>query len=67
MIDISQKLVCYVNEKWRSGGAKQTMRYAERKGLEVINVFREEDSPFFGMTDEEMKAFMEEEFKQLHK
>lgn len=33
------------------------MNYAQRKGLEIINLFREEDSPTFGMTADEAKIY----------
>ena len=56
MIDTCDALICYVDEKAYRSGAKTAMRYAKRKGLRIINLYDETDSPFYGMTDEEISA-----------
>ena len=56
MIDGCDTLICYVDEKRSRSGAKTAMRYAKRKGLRIINLYDETDSPFYGMTDEEISA-----------
>lgn len=57
MIDECDTLICYVDKKQNSSGAKTAMNYAQRKGLEIINLFIEEDSPTFGMTADEAKIY----------
>lgn len=52
MIDTCDTLICYVDEKAYRSGAKAAMRYAKRKGLQIINLYDEKDKPFYGMTDE---------------
>ncbi len=42
MIDEGDTLICYVNEKYARSGAKSALRYAEKKGLEIINLYRGE-------------------------
>lgn len=63
MIDACDTLICYVNKKQSKSGAKAAMYYAKRKGLRIINLYREEDRPFYGMTEEEIASF-EKEFLQ---
>ena len=41
MIDSSDTLICYVDESAYRSGAKTAMRYAERKGLKIVNLWRE--------------------------
>lgn len=60
MIDACDKLFCYVDEKTYRSGAKTAMRYAKRKGLEIINLWREQDSPCYGMSEEEVNTKMRE-------
>ena len=33
------------------------MKYAIKKGLKVINLYREKDNPFYNMTEEEKEAW----------
>lgn len=57
MIDTCETLICYVDiSKYRSG-AKTALRYAEKRGLKIINLFREEDKPFYGMTEEQVQEY----------
>lgn len=55
MIEHCDTLICYVDEKAYSSGAKAALNYAKKKGLKIINLHREEDKPFYGMTAEEIK------------
>lgn len=41
MIDSCDTLICYVNKKHNPSGAKLAMNYAKRKGLKIINLYRE--------------------------
>lgn len=67
MIDECDKLICYVNtEKYRSG-AKTAIRYAEKMGLDVVDLYRKEDSPFYGMSEEEKRASWEKFLEQTAK
>jgi hypothetical protein len=65
MIDGCDTLICYVDTKRRQSGAKTAMNYAKRKGLKIINLYREEDEPFYGMTKEEIEAYMNGLFAKL--
>lgn len=44
MIDECDTLICYVDPKRYRSGAKIAMNYAKRKGLKIINLYREEDN-----------------------
>ena len=37
---------------------KNTLRYAEKRGLKITNLFRDEDRPFYGMSEEEIKEYI---------
>lgn len=39
MIDDSETLVCYVNEKRTAGGAIKGFKYAKKNGKEIINLY----------------------------
>lgn len=55
MIDSCDTLICYVDTKRYQSGAKTALNYAKRKGLRIINLYLEEDAPFYGITKEEIK------------
>ena len=57
MIDGCDTLICYVDEHMYRSGAKTAMRYAKKKGLKIINLYREEDQPFYGMSKEAIKDY----------
>ena len=57
MIDGCDMLICYVDERTYRSGAKTALRYAKKKGLKIINLYREEDQPFYGMTREEIEIY----------
>jgi hypothetical protein len=64
MIDNCDTLICYVNKKHNPSGAKTTMNYAKRKGLEIINLYDEKDDPTYGMTKEEKENYFYKMFKK---
>lgn len=41
------------------------MRYAEKQGLNIINLYRKQDLPFYGMTKEEIDTYMKTAFDKL--
>ena len=65
MINTCDTLICYVDEKAYRSGAKRTLNYAKKRGLKIINLWRGEDQPFYGMTKEEIDKNMEESFAKL--
>ena len=65
MIDNCDTLICYVNKKRSRSGAKTAMNYAKRKGLQIINLFREEDDPTFDMTPEQRQAYWDEMLAEI--
>lgn len=50
MIDTCDALICYVDNTSYRSGAKSALRYAEKKRLKVVNLYCEEDQPFYDMT-----------------
>ena len=60
MIDECDTLICYIDKKRSPSGAKTAMNYTKRNGLKIINLFREEDDPTFGMTKEEKLKYWDE-------
>ena len=60
MIDTCQTMICYVDTKKTSSGAKRAFNYAKRKGLEVINLYKEEYDAFYGMTDQEKEIALQD-------
>ncbi len=57
MIDSCDTLICYVDNTAYRSGAKATLRYAEKKGLKVVNLYSEDDQPFYGVSNEKVKEF----------
>ena len=66
MIENCDTLICYVDNSAYKSGAKTALRYAEKRGLKIVNLFREEDKPFYGMTKEEIDAYMKDVFAKLY-
>ncbi len=62
MIDGCDTLICYVNTSEYRSGAKTALRYAEKQGLKIINLYREEDQPFYGMTQEQIDEYWQSLF-----
>jgi len=67
MVDTCDTLICYVNKKQYQSGAKTTMNYAKRQGLQIVNLYHEEDEPTFGMTEEQKKEYWDNINKELNK
>ena len=57
MIDSCDTLVCYVNPSESKSGAKTALRYATKRGLKIVNLYREEYQPFYGMTKEQIDNY----------
>ena len=53
MIDQCDTLICYVDDGEYRSGARTAMRYAKKKGLRIVNLYREEGDPFYTMSREE--------------
>lgn len=60
MLDECDTLICCINKDAVSSSSKQFLRYAEKKGLKIINLYRKEDNPFYHMTKEEYENFVRE-------
>ena len=67
MLDSCDTLICYVDTSVYKSGAKMALRYAEKRGLKIMNLFRKEDNLFFGMTKEETDTYMKDVFEKLNK
>lgn len=65
MIDLCDTLICFVDKTRNPSGAKTAMNYAKRKGLKIVNLYREEDEPTYGMTKEEKKKYYENWYNEL--
>lgn len=63
MIDSCDALICYVNPSEYRSGAKAALRYAEKRGLKIVNLYREEDRPFYGMTNDQIDEYWHNIFK----
>lgn len=44
MIDNYDTLICYVNKKHKPSGAKLALNYAKCKGLEIINLYKQQNN-----------------------
>lgn len=68
MVDESDLIICYIDKERRNSGAKKAVAYAIKQGKRVINLFQEQDRPFYGMTSEEKekkwKEFISNDIKQ---
>lgn len=65
MIDQCDTLICYVDTKTYYSGAKKALAYAKRRGLKIINLYRTEDLPFYGLTYEEADRLLQEQFERI--
>lgn len=54
MIDECDTLICYVDEKEYRSGAKTAMRYAQSRGLKIVNLYNEQDHPIYGMSQKKI-------------
>ena len=57
MIDMCDALICCVDTSRTRSGAKSAMLYAKRRGLNVTNLYRKEDSPSYNMTPDEVEKY----------
>ena len=64
MVDDSDIVICYVDMKEYRSGAKRAVNYAIKKNKKIINLFRERDRPFYGMTNEQIQKEWEK-FKKI--
>lgn len=64
MIDDCDILICYVDTDEYRSGAKIALKYAQKQNKEIVNLFRVEDRPFYGMTKEEIKKYWNDVFKK---
>ena len=53
MIDECSTLICYVRPNSYRSGAKTIMNYAKRKGLKIINLYKEDDEYINKLSKEE--------------
>lgn len=65
MINTCDTLICYVDESINKSGAKTAMHYAARNGLKIINLFRKEDLPFYGIDQEKFTVEWNERYNKL--
>lgn len=65
MIDSCNTLICYVNTSEYRSGAKTALRYAEKHGLKIVNLYRKEDKPFYDMTHEQVQEYWQSLSKQI--
>lgn len=65
MIDGCTTLICYVDTSAYKSGAKAALRYAENKGLKIVNLYHKEDAPFYGKTAEEMQLHFQKFLKTI--
>ena len=66
MVDDCDIVICYVDMKEYRSGAKRAVNYAKRQGKQIINLYKEEDRPFYGMTEEEKEAEYKRFMEELH-
>ena len=57
MVDQSDVILCCVDFAEYRSGAKRAVKYAQKQGKRIINVFKESDRPFYGMTQEEKDEY----------
>lgn len=67
MVDESDIIVCYINPKNRGSGAGRAVRYAQRQGKEVVNLFKPQDDPSYGKTKEQLDQEFKEYIEQIKK
>lgn len=64
MIELSTKLICYVDETNSRSNSKKIMNYAKKLNKDVINIFEKCDDIFFNLTKEEKKLYFEKFLKK---
>ena len=53
MIEESDIIICYVDNKLSKSGARDIIKYANKKNKKIINIYKKEDEPFYSLTKEE--------------
>jgi len=66
MIDESDIVIAYVDETKYQSGAKLAYKYALKQNKQVINIFKPEDEPTFGMTEQEKEEYWNKIKEKLH-
>lgn len=54
MVDESDVVICYVDMELTRSGARRAIKHAMKQEKEVINLFKEEDRPFYGLSEKEI-------------
>ncbi len=67
MLDTCDTLICYVDTTAYRSGAKKALHYAEKQGLKIVNLYREEDQPMYGLSQEEKNKRFEELYEKVVK
>ena len=67
MVDSSDVVICYVDFKRYGSGAKRAVNYAKRQKKTIINLYKEQDHPFYGMTREEIDQHFKDWKSKLKK
>ncbi len=65
MIDTCDTLICYVDTSAYRSGAKTALNYAIKHGLKIVNLYREEDQPYYGMTKEQAEEYLQSEYDKV--
>lgn len=60
-------VICYVDFNKQKSGAKTAVKYPLKKDKRVINLFKEEDRPFYCMSKLEIDAKLEKIKNNLEK
>ncbi len=61
LVDSCDLVVCYVDECKKRSGALKAVTYAKKCNKEIINIYKKEDDPYYGLTEEEK----EQEYKKF--
>lgn len=65
MIDTCDTLICYVDIATYRSGAKTALRYAEKKGLKIVNLYRKEEQPFYNMTKKQADEYWNNMYEKV--
>lgn len=70
MIEESNFVIFYVDETKNRSGAKNSLKYAKKKNKSFENLYKESDSPFYGLTNEEIekqrKIYLNKDFSWIN-
>lgn len=65
MIDECDTIICYVDNRCSTSGAKYALNYAHKKGLKIINLFQKNDDPTFEMSEFEKDQYFQDIFRKI--